>query len=89
MPRQLNNSFTSHQLTADEYNSAAQLTELTIALIQNLKSQIAEELLALDFTPNDVLSYTQQEAYKKGQLAAFSYLLQIAADSKPFHTIED
>ncbi len=89
MPRQLNNSFSSFHLTEKEMESASQLTELTIKMIQNLKSQIAEELINLDFTPNDVLSYTQQDAYKKGQLAAFSYLLQLAADSKQFHTIED
>lgn len=89
MPRQLSNSFTSYQLTAEETKLGSQLTELNVALIQNLKSQIAEELLSLDFTPNDILSYTQQEAYKKGQLAAFSYLLQLDADSKQFHKIED
>lgn len=85
------NSFSSYNLTEEEFKNGSILTSLNIAVIQNLRSQIAEEKLNLPFTPNDVLSYTQQEAYLKGQLDILAHLLaeNEAATANQFHTIND
>ena len=83
------NTFTSYTLSEDESRNGAMLSSLNIAVIQNLRCSIAEEKLALQFTPNDVLSYTQQEAYLKGQLDMLSHLLSLNEDAQQYHQISD
>lgn len=68
-------SFTSYQLNANDTKLGQTLTSLNIAVLQNLLSQLAEEKLNLEFTPNDVLSYTQQEAYLKGQMDVVKFIM--------------
>jgi hypothetical protein len=87
MPNPKLNTFSSYNLTEDEEKSGSQLSSLNVAMIQNLRSSIAEEKLNLVFTPNDVLSYTQQEAYLKGQLDILSFLLNQNEDSQQYHHI--
>ena len=79
------NTFSSYTISEEESRQGAMLTSLNIALIQNLRCSIAEEKLALQFTPNDVLSYTQQEAYLKGQLDMLSHLLTLNEDAQQYH----
>ena len=88
MPAQKQNTFTSFELNAEETKLGCVLTTLNVAKIQNLRSQIAEEKLNLVFTPNDVLSYTQQEAYLKGQLDILSHLLAENESSQQFHNLD-
>jgi hypothetical protein len=87
MAHPIPNTFSSYNLTEQELKLGAQLSSLNVAVIQNLRSTIAEEKLNLVFTPNDVLSYTQQEAYLKGQLDILQHLLTSNEDSQQFHTI--
>ena len=68
-------SFTRIELTEEETLSGFSFTPLNQAVIQNLIADIAEEKLTLKFTPNDVLSYTQQEASLAGQLDILKYLI--------------
>lgn len=83
------NTFTTYALSENEVKLGQQLTSLNVAVFQNQRAQIAEEKLSLEFTPNDVLSYTQQEAYLKGQLDLLSYILAANEDSQQFHHIEN
>ncbi len=87
MAHPIANTFSSYTLNEQEVKLGSQLTSLNVAVIQNLRSTIAEEKLNLVFTPNDVLSYTQQEAYLKGQLDILQHLLTTNEDSQQYHTI--
>ena len=81
------NTFTSYRLTEEESREGAKLSSLTVACIHNLRSSIAEEKLRLTFTPNDTLSYTQQEAYLRGQLDRLSHLLELNEDAQQYQHI--
>lgn len=70
--------FTKYDLTDAEIDEGYKYASATIAVISNLRATIAEEKNALIFTPDNVLSYTQQESYKAGQLAILTYLLDEA-----------
>lgn len=76
------NTFTSYKLTEKEQRDGALLSSLNVAVLQNLRSSIAEEKLNLVFTPNDVLSFTQQEAHLKGQLDILNYILASHEESQ-------
>lgn len=86
--RSVDNTFSTYELTAEEQVLSDQLSQLNVAKIQNLRSQIAEEKLNLVFTPNDTLTYTQSEAYLKGQLDLLTFLLQSHEEANQFHKIE-
>ena len=75
MSHPIPNTFSTYSLTPQEQRAGMMLTPMNIAVIQNLRSSIAEEKLNLVFTPNDVLSYTQHESYLKGQMDILSHLL--------------
>lgn len=74
-------SFTRSNLTPAELSAGTVLSTLNLAVIQNLRVDIAEQKLNLTFTPNDVLSYTQQEAFLKGQLEILQHLIDTSAAS--------
>jgi hypothetical protein len=48
-------------------------------------ADIAEEKLALKFTPNDVLTFTQQEAELAGQIGILKHLLDLSLESQAHH----
>ena len=87
MSHPTSNTFSSYSLSEEESRQGAMLTSLNVASIQNLRCSIAEEKLSLQFTPNDVLSFTQQEAYLKGQLDMLSHLLAMNEDAQQYHHI--
>ena len=81
MSTKISNTFTTYELTEAESQKGYQLNDLNRAVLQNLRCSIAEEKLNLVFTPNDILSYTQQEAHLKGQLDVISHLLAMSEDT--------
>lgn len=72
-------SFTRVVLSAGEQKAGMQFNGLNLAVLQNLRADTAEEKLNLEFTPNDVHSFTQSEAYLKGQLDMLNYLIETSA----------
>ena len=82
-----NNTFTSYQLSEEDSRNGAMLTSLNVAVIQNLRSSIAEEKLRLPFTPNDVLTYSQQEAHLRGQIDILTHLLDLNEDAQQYQHI--
>ena len=70
-----NNTFSTYKLTEEEQRNGSILSSLTVAVIQNLRSGIAEEKIRLTIDPNNTLSFIQQEAYLRGQLDILTYLL--------------
>jgi hypothetical protein len=73
--KQIPNSWTTYEFTKEEAQRGPILDLIQKAIIQNKIANAAERKLALEFTPNDVLSYTQQEAAIAGELAAYRGLL--------------
>lgn len=74
-PHKPTSSFHRINLSPVEAISGAIFNSMQIAVIQNLRVDIAEQKLALKFTPNDVLDYTQQESFLTGQLEILQYLI--------------
>lgn len=86
--KEIPNSFTTYTLTEKEQIAGTTLTSLNVAVLQNQRAQIAEEKLNLPFTPNDIQTYLQQEAYLKGQLDLLNYILASHEESSQLHNIE-
>lgn len=70
--------FTKYKISDSDTLAGYKLPAATIAVIANLQATIAEEKIALEFTPNDLPAFTQQEAFKAGQLAILAHLLNEA-----------
>lgn len=75
MPTPGISTFTTYTLAPEEELHGQTLTSLNIAVLRNQLAQVASDKLNLAFTPNDVLSFTQQEAYLKGQLDMLQIIL--------------
>jgi len=77
MPTPIPTVFSSYTLSEEEELHGQTFTNLNIAVLQNIRCQAAQDKLNLDFTPNDVLTYSQKEAYLKGQLDLIQYLMDL------------
>jgi len=75
MPQVAASSFTRYELPEPEILSGTILSHLNIAVIQNMRCDIAEQKLNLPFTPNNVLDYAQQSSYLQGQLDILLHLI--------------
>ena len=73
--KQLSSSFTCYEFTQEEAARGPILDSIQKAVIQNKIANAAERKLALPFTPNDILGYTQQEAALAGEIAALRGML--------------
>ena len=70
------NDFTTYQLNEDEHIEGAILTITQKQVIQNALSACAIEKISMDYDPEHPLLFTQQEAYKKGQIETYRFLLE-------------
>jgi hypothetical protein len=68
-------TFQKHVLSPSDTIAGSILNSMQIAVLHNMRSDIAEQKLNLAFTPNDVLGFTQQEAFLSGQLSMVSTLI--------------
>jgi hypothetical protein len=68
-------TFQKHVLSPSDTIAGSILNSMQIAVLHNMRSDIAEQKLNLTFTPNDVLGFTQQEAFLSGQLSMVSTLI--------------
>jgi len=68
-------SFTKYTLNPQEEQSGMILNDSQLAVLHNLRTDIADQKINLDFTPNDVLGFTQQEAFLSGQLKLLQHLI--------------
>lgn len=80
--------FVKFPLSDKDVMLGQQLTTLNRQVIHNLRTDLAEEKLALKFTPNDVLSFAQQEAELQGKILILSYILDCADAAQELKTIE-
>ncbi len=71
-------SFNRFSLTDDEARAGRALTLSNQAVIQNLIATIAEEKLHLVLDTQNVMAYSQNEAYLRGQLDILNHLLDLS-----------
>lgn len=64
-----NNVFSSYSLTEEETIRGSLLTVDQKHILQNELSQIAEQLLALTFDPQNPIDFAQQHSYLSGQMS--------------------
>jgi len=72
------NAFTSYSLNDQEQLEGACLTVTQKQVIQNHLSNTATEMINIEYDPEHPMRYTQQEAYKRGQLETYQFLLDSA-----------
>jgi len=69
-------SFTRYKLTEPEEIHGSTLTSLNRAKLQNMRSEAAEQKLALVLDPYKPLEFIQQEAFLAGKIELVNILLQ-------------
>lgn len=75
-------TFSKFALSESDQVIGSTLTTLQKQFIQNQVCSIAEQRVALEVDPTNYASFIQQDAYLKGQLAAFKYLLDASTASE-------
>lgn len=75
MSRQINNSFTSYDLSEAEILQGSILSVQQKQVLQNELSQCAEQILALEFVPTNPLKFTQDDSFLKGQMSVLRVIL--------------
>jgi hypothetical protein len=69
------NQFTQYTQSVDEQLYGSCYSTEQLQFIQNQIATASYELLALVPEPNNYPAYIQQQAYKRGQLDAYQYLI--------------
>jgi hypothetical protein len=82
MSRPINNSFTSFDLTDSEILQGSILSVNQKQVIQNELSQVAEQILALEFDPINPLKFTQDDSFLKGQMSVLRVMLLRSDESE-------
>lgn len=82
------NIFTSYNLNEDEQTEGSKLTIPQMQVMQNLLSQYAEDRLKLNYDPNKMLEFVQQDYFCKGAMAVLELLIN-TSNSLQFEQIED
>lgn len=67
--------FSAYELTPEEELNGQTLNGAQKVLLQTEQSQIAEQILNLDFEPSDPLKFAQNEAFLRGQLSVYQVML--------------
>ena len=69
------NTFSTYHLTEEETLQGSVLSFTQRQVMQNRLAVVAEEKLGLEFDTAKPESFIQQEAYKKGQVELYQWLL--------------
>lgn len=75
MSSQAVGTFTYWKLTNQEILQGSVLNFSQKQLLQNDLAQVADQILALDFNPQNPTKFAQDDAHLKGQMAAIRYML--------------
>lgn len=82
MDKQTINSFTQFDLSKDNLLEGSILSENQLRVIQNDLAQVAELRLNIDLDPKNIVAFAQHEAFLKGQMAAYRYILLRSLESE-------
>lgn len=75
-------TFASFHQSENEVLAGSSFTTDNKQFLQNLICLTAESIIALEPDPNNYPAFIQQEAFLKGQLSAYKYLLDASAASE-------
>lgn len=78
----LSTSFVSYVMSQDEISIGSVLTTLQKQCIQNQICSLAEQKLALKYSPETPMLFLQQEAELQGQLNALKYLIILSESAE-------
>jgi len=78
----LSTSFVSYVMSQDEISIGSVLTTLQKQCIQNQICSLAEQKLALKYSPENPMLFLQQEAELQGQLNALKYLIILSESAE-------
>lgn len=78
----LDNSFTRYELADTEYAQAVEFNTSQLALLQTYKGDLAHQILALSFRPEDVADSLVMHRYLSGKLDLVTELLGLAEQLK-------
>ena len=76
----ISSTFTKYELTASEQQSGQILNDAQLGVLHNLRTDIAEQKLNLEFVPDKPGEFIQQEAFLAGQLKVLGYLIDNSAE---------
>lgn len=76
------NKFTSWTLTPEEEISGSILSPLQILVLQNKLSEVATQLLNLEYDPNNPQKFLQDEAFLTGQMQTIEWLIDLSEETK-------
>lgn len=82
MPILVPHSFNSYQFSEQELAAASILTADQEALIQNDIAAVAEQILSEKYNPSRHQDFIQNDAFNKGQMAAFRFILLRSQETK-------
>lgn len=75
-------SFRTFDLTQEEFTAGSMLNHLQEKCLQNQIAQLAEQKLALKYTPDSPLTFLQAEAELQGSINALRYLFTLSENAK-------
>ena len=81
MATPINNTYTTYDLSEEESLQGAILNDTQQQVLQTQLATYAEEKLAMPFDTQNPGVFAQQEAYKRGQMDAVTYILEMHAAS--------
>jgi len=74
-------TFTRYELTELETLSGSVLNEMQLQRLQNNLADIADQILALEFDPNNPKDFMQQDSFLKGQMSFIRYQIEASKES--------
>lgn len=78
----LTSSFISYNLTEDEALFGSILSMGQKQCIQNQISNLAEQRITLEYTPDAPMKFVQQDAALQGQIVALKYLIALSDNAE-------
>ena len=75
-------TFSKYTLTDVEALTGRILNDMQLGVLHNMRTDIAEQKINLKFTPNDVGTFAQDEAFLKGQLDLLTHLIDSSATAQ-------
>ena len=81
------NTFTSFVLTEDEEKQGSMFTIDQKRVLQNLLVTYAEAGRAIDYSPDKILEFVQQDYFNKGAVAVLKHLISTSDDLQQLDTI--
>jgi hypothetical protein len=74
-------TFTRYELTDLETLNGSILNEMQLQRLQNHLADVADQILALEFDPENPKKFLQDDSFLKGQMSFIRFLVDSSAES--------